>query len=337
MASDFSKKDLFLPINAPIIEYSEYTKTNNTHWGQLKLIIEELAFFVYFLSPQLSNGTVVYVGAASGQHIPILARMFPTLSWELYDPSEFSISEKDFPSGKIKIFTGTDGLFDKNKALMYANRSDIIFISDIRRELTKQADARIRDEENEMKNDEIIIEDMNMQKEWIETIQPEIASLKFRLPWTLPENGATSFNYFDGYIMLQPFAPVKSTESRLIPKKDSNGTYSYRDWDIKAYEGQMYRHNIEIRDRTFYKNPISRSDAPFLKDELLNDYDSVATCFILGEYLRKMNVTPVSEKVVALYLKIVESINKFLPSGEEHVTLAKKRKSIILKGKRPNV
>lgn len=43
---------------------------------------------------------VVYVGAADGKHINLLVKMFPLLTFDLYDPRDFMIKQ----SSKVKIF-----------------------------------------------------------------------------------------------------------------------------------------------------------------------------------------------------------------------------------------
>ena len=53
------------------------------HLGQLKLLISE----IMFLTKKAKDGDrVLYVGAAEGYHTAKLADMFPTLTFDLWDP-----------------------------------------------------------------------------------------------------------------------------------------------------------------------------------------------------------------------------------------------------------
>ena len=64
---------------------------------------------------------------------------------------------------------------------------------------------RISAIENEVKNDMIV------QQRWVEIMKPRYSILKFRLPWNEEQ-----FLYLDGKIVIQPWGPQSSTETRLI-------------------------------------------------------------------------------------------------------------------------
>src|SRR5437868_821867 len=61
-------------------------------WGQRKLLLSEIEFLtIYWNAQEIPDPIVVYVGAAHGNHIPLLSEMFPSFEFHLYDPAKFNI------------------------------------------------------------------------------------------------------------------------------------------------------------------------------------------------------------------------------------------------------
>lgn len=244
---DFS---LFLRADNRALDYRrrENDLKLTLHWGQRKLLLAE----IYFLSKYAAE-TVVYAGAAPGDHIPALAKMFPGRQFILYDPREFS----------AKILAGIKNIavnraeFTNEDAQKYQGKN-VLFISDIR--TSDSSDGKIA-------------EDMELQKQWHEIINPAASLLKFRLPYA----SGKKIQYLRGDILIQPWAPHTSTETRLIVPK-SNYMMSC-EYDARLYERQMFRHNL-----------ITRAWQPFdhdIKGEGIDHcWDCRAEIEILGEYLR---------------------------------------------------
>lgn len=270
------------------------------HWGQRKLLLNEISFLTYFWDPKkVPSPTIVYVGAAAGDHIPILEELFPQIhEFHLYDPAPFSIPQRG------KIFTYNQ-LFTEEDAESWADQHDVFFISDIR--VRKGDYDQFTDEENERG----IVEDNQRQKKWVEIIKPVEAHLKFRTPFPRTEE-FYEMEYFDGPIFYQPWAPVGSTETRLIPLKGGDGGYIMKKWDSRKHEEQLFYHNTVSRDNMLYSNPFM--DAPnstSIDDpELLNDYDSLAETFILKDYLEKMGKPNGEKEVVELSRYITKRLNE---------------------------
>jgi len=104
-------------------------------WGQLKLLVGELEFLTECRERGETDGaSVVYVGAASGEHIHILVRMFPEIAeWRLHDGAKSSFESEDKPPNVhvVKEFS------DDDQARLFANEiagrdGPVIFVSDIR-------------------------------------------------------------------------------------------------------------------------------------------------------------------------------------------------------------
>ena len=112
---------------------------------------------------------------------------------------------------------------------------------------------------------------MLAQQRWHDIIQPIKSMLKFRLPWN-----AGHTEYLAGDVYIQPFGPVTSTETRLVPYGHKRVT-----WDNKKYEEQMFYFNTVTRvARYSHTMPVGR--AGYGLDYC---YDCSAEVDILLQYL----------------------------------------------------
>lgn len=197
------------------VAYTASSRPKNKHIGQRKLLVNEINFLA-----QNPGRTVVYAGAAPGIHIKLLAELFPEREFILYDPHKFAISPTDRIRIVNTIFTDTD-------AKQYAGQ-DVLFISDI------------RSGEDHMSHGDFeksVAYDLELQKKCIHIMKPKKSMLKFRLPFNSDE-----ISYFDGDIILQPWAPPTSAETRLIT--DGSGERKYV---LREYENRMYYVNNNLR------------------------------------------------------------------------------------------
>lgn len=248
------------PRPAPPLWYEElpttlpYRETNGgfrpaLHVGQRKLFVAELRFLTDVLRTWRESATVVYVGAASGSHLPALAALFPNVSWHLYDPAPFAPELAAVPGVHL-----TRGLFTQQHALAWRARGCDLFISD----------ARLGNAEQQ------VAASMTAQAEWLETIRPRRAAmLKFRPPY-----GSGSFTYLAGRVMLQCWAPTRSSEARLILRFDHSEQAATPSpslegkaerpqhplprcvYDHGAYENAMYYLNAVLREWAFYPHTV---------------------------------------------------------------------------------
>jgi len=296
---EFSSDMLQVRSSDPQREYHRCWKRNrkiklSTHWGQRKLLINEILFLTRFWDKaQVSNPVIVYVGAASGNHIPVLSAMFPAIKeMHLYDPARFRIRSTDIIKLYNKKFTDKD-------AETWADREDVFFLSDIRV-------RSHRYERNSFKHNERgIIDDNQRQRRWVEIINPVQAHLKFRPPFPISEE-FNQLEYFDGHLFYQPWAPIESAEVRLVPTKSTDGTYNLKIWDCTKHEQQLFHHNTVSRNKRIYKNPLESSHT---------GYDLIAEFVILQQYLLKMNRPADWGSVSKLSEYITQSLNKY---GRSH-------------------
>jgi hypothetical protein len=195
-------------------------KTVN-HWGQRKLLLSEIEFLTLHAKP---HDTVVYAGAAPGTHTEYLASLFPTLKFVLVDPADF-VAKHNPPQIEVR-----QGFFTDAMALEFANRTDVLFVCDVR-----TADWKVMDEEAV---ESAVEGDQMMQMKWHVLMKPRVSMLKFRLPW-----GDGETQYLDGRIYLPIWGPQTTTETRLFVERDAK----LRAYSHKKYEAQMFAFNVNDR------------------------------------------------------------------------------------------
>lgn len=206
------------------VSRNDSTVISTIHRGQRKLLMSEIGALVK-LDPQIQY-VAVYAGAAPGIHTPLLSELFPNIEFHLYDPAPFKIKE----SLRVKLF---NTYFTDDTAREYCpgKYDNLMFICDIRRTF----------------DEKMVWEDMLAQKRWHEIMQPELTSLKMRLPW--PGRGvldeSNTIEYLDGDIVLPIWGPHNTTETRLVIQKGiHSGTVIY---DCLAYEEEMCYFNKVVR------------------------------------------------------------------------------------------
>jgi hypothetical protein len=213
-------EDMFLHKNLPnYIYWDDEFKNVNTkkeHPGQIKLLLVEMMFLAkyYDMKPDL----VVYVGAGPGTHLIKLMELFPGLKFHFWD-CRFDERLKKRVSDQYKLF---ERYFEQGDCAQYIVKK-ILFMSDIR-------SLNMSDVGNAEQN-KILIENQQMQWDWIREIKPMVSMLKFRLPF---ENKSIEYKYCDGEIFIQPYTSPWSAESRLIvTNPDKIRLYNNYDYENK--------------------------------------------------------------------------------------------------------
>lgn len=285
------------------MEIADATRSFNCHHGQRKLFFALFEFLILCAQrlSSLDDCMVVYIGAAPGYNIRIIADLFPSLHFLLIDPNKFDIS----PHPNITIWNMffEDKTVDKVLEFCKPSRRRILFVSDIR--LSPEEEA--------------VFDDMMHQQSWAVRMRSQAMMLKFRPPY-YSEDGAllnrvvipsdivdlvekvpshankltkkTVFPYLDGEVYLQLYAPPRSTETRLIvfniqEKGESQPRpYPMRMWDYRDYEAKMNAFNIMYRSLVSYYIDDDPNSV-HLGDHLLGygrDYDSIAEYAITRQY-----------------------------------------------------
>ena len=290
--------------------YRRGASLGNTHWGQLKLFTSELLFLTHYYDPSETTD-LVYVGAAAGEHLRILSKLFPSLNFHLFDSGDFS--QDLYNISNIKI---NKRYFDESDIEEWKTRK-CLFVSDIRTLTYDSSKTKIDDLKV---NEDTVWADMNLQRKWVEEIKPLYSLLKFRLPYAEDfeiEKGKNR-DYLDGIIYTQAFCKSSSSESRLcVLGKQITG----RDWDIMSYERKLFHHNSVIRSKHLFENPIAK-EKRFIYPELglYNDFDSVHFTHVVIDYMKKVNMDITKESVRKLLKHILDNIkdNFSLKSIRDH-------------------
>lgn len=284
--------------HTPEKPYRRGAKLSNTHWGQLKLFTSELLFLSHYLDETVVKD-VVYVGAAPGDHIVVLSKLFHSVRFHLYDSNDFVPQLKN-----CKNVTIHQRYFDeKDIEIWKAKRC--MFVSDIR---TLSYDSSKTSVEDMKKNEDTVWQDMNLQRKWVEELQPEYSLLKFRLPYAEHfelEKGRYR-DYLDGIVYVQAFCKASSSEARLCV---FGKQITERKWDILSYERKMFHHNSEVRSKQLFENPISKTDRYIYPElGLYNDFDSVHFTHAVMDYMNKINMEINNANVKKLLKYILDNI-----------------------------
>lgn len=322
---DFTR---ILDDNFPRTEYSSRRECNKTavSFGQRSLLISEIEFLTIAfeklarkkegncsdpnqdLVNQFANlkvekdelkVLVIYAGAANGKHLRLIIEMFPSLTYLFIDPSPFFENYSAFDNVTIDRSLMTNERASKIKEKYQEYK--ILYISDIR-------DSRFEKGKLSMLiSNQIIIDDMKKQREWYEILEPEMAYLKFRLPYPDQSdvNQKHEFEYLDGHIYFLPWSRNTSTETRLlVAKKAKTKTY-----DIVKYEQQMFRYNVHERVLC-YEHDIRSAGIDHC-------YDCYAEISILKNYL-EFRASHYNLGVITIN-EILEKINRFLQTPNERL------------------
>jgi len=220
-----------LPANIPFRERPEIKERDGIDYlGQRKLLINEIIFLTKY--GHLAK-LVVYVGAAPGIHIPIVAKLFPDHKFDLWDPEGFTIpanltTEKN-KKANIEIFKKP---FTYDDALSYRGK-DTLLISDLRNLSHGSKSAKPVDETSSdgiqsfdnratiglmtnktrvQETSKSVIYDNIFQFGCFNIMRPKMGSMKFRLAFNYDVKQVCPV----GDIWLQPWAYATSAEVRLI-------------------------------------------------------------------------------------------------------------------------
>lgn len=231
------------------------------HIGQLKLFLSTLQFLTLYCDTDKINH-IIYPGSAPGNNIPLLCDMFPNTRWYLCDPRPIEAVHENIVWLKNDFFL--EEHMDEINSLIPEDEKKLL-ISDI----------RISSSANLVLTEEDIDNDMGLQRGWVEYMKPDFAQLKFRLPRLMAGNDVIGSNgyykYLHGKLYLQYFAPISSTELRLVVNgKD----LAEVDWNVDQIDNLMFLFNGKLR--------VSFYDVPE-KVKKATGFDSCHDCW--GSYL----------------------------------------------------
>jgi hypothetical protein len=336
----FSFDDLILHENSKEKDYESRKFEQKTEdWGQRKLLLSEIEFFSLYCPNE--KIICLYIGAAPGDHIEFLSKMFLNIEFHLYDKNDnydFNVKESDrikiydqyFTDDDIQYYLpikeGTRTLSKKESR--NSQQLPIFLISDLRTvdfiTLRKEfygknnieIDDRFIPKEPELaKKYEPMLDlqleneiwaDMERQQKWVKAINPQQALLKFRLPY--PNKGFV-------------YRPTGSG-SGTGPQKDEveylDGTIYFQVWEgatstelrlvpQKDENGnfKMRKYDLNVVDKQiFYHNTETR-----LKKKYYNILNNKETTINGDELLNDYDSTA-EAAILIIYLKKIDTFQK---------------------------
>ena len=230
--------------SSPALEYNPESPTKmlcrllNKHMGQMKLLLSEIDFLSDFAR---AGDTVVYAGAADGEHIPTLDCMFQSLGlvWHLFDPSRFSTRVMQWMSankGRVFVYRRC---FLTEDAIYFKPFHKLLFICDIR---TKENDCS----KHAMPDDSHVMCNQQAQMEWVRYMDPVACCLKFRGAFGYAEEAGAKyrhFQYLKGELRIQAWPKPNSTELRLVARRP----YCTKMYSSKQLDEAMSHYNENAR------------------------------------------------------------------------------------------
>jgi hypothetical protein len=317
------KKRFFRSFSKTYPEYDEYTNNKilprpvGCHDGQRKLLFSEIEFYTELSKTHdLNDILVVYVGSGEGLHEPVIFDMYPELDFFMCDPSHYKFKHRLTKNSDRFYFLHdyyTDNSYMKVIDFNKKNKK-IAFICDIREDI-----------------DELdVFENMKSQQLWTIQLNSIAYLLKFRLPYynkgfkyeyfdyNVPKTvkikkfRKEGFKYLSGKIMTQIYAPLMSTETRLLYiRKSPDEPFDFTNYDVKKYNLNCYYFNFKDRYKIYnYKESKKIAEHILGYD---NGYESVCEYYLIYHYLLDYKKKePVFEEIVKiLYFKVNKKMYQY--------------------------
>ena len=328
------KKKFFRSFSPKYPQYDEYGKDKILprpiccHDGQKKLLYSEIEFYNELaIHHDLNDILVVYIGSGHGIHEPIIFDMFPELDFYFIDPVKYKFTHP-LTNNKDRFYYLRDYYTDESYHKILEWNSErknkkIALICDIR---TSTDDTL---ELNELD----VFNNMISQHKWTIQLNSIAYLLKLRFPlikrniryeffeYNKIENNIKikkikkyrkkGFKYLKGKIMIQIYAPLESTETRLLHiRKSLDEKFEYDNYDIYKYNFNCYYFNFIDRLK-IYK--YDESDK--IKNYIVgvdDGYESVCEYYIIYHYFKNVKKEdPKLEKIVQLLNYNINHYNIF--------------------------
>lgn len=226
--------NFFLPRSAGAYAY-------NPH---LKMLCND----VDFLTQKMRAGdTAVYVGGSIGEYILILANMFPTTKFVMYDHNLSNCIRKVKEEGSMppNLHHREEVFSEKVAAQLLLQdslkSSKLLLMSDLRN-ITRNAWGN---EGQVAVTDDNVVNDLHLQENWVQLLRPRSAQLKFKLPY----HGPSQYSYLKGDVKVQLFGKHSTSEVRLTVDAPADELQEYPRFlfDKQQHEDSMYHHNFVTR------------------------------------------------------------------------------------------
>lgn len=159
-------------------------------------------------------------------------------------------------------------------------------------------------------------QDMILQYNIFEAINPEHGFIRFRLPYN--SNDRLYVEYFKGILYFPIWGKDIQRDTWLKPVKN----YETEKWNTYDYESWIFHHNIIERQSRTYINFFTERIENIYSNELTNNYDSLAEALIFALYIEKT----INKKDYDMTIELSKSLTQFLnQKNGGDMTLAKLR------------
>jgi hypothetical protein len=283
------------------VPYEEGQKIikNSLHCGQLKLLLGAVSMITRIATPKTKY--ILYVGAAPGIASAYFTILFPQYKFILIDPAKFHIKVPTKyiyylkPTDPVtKCVSGKQQIYVIQRFMTDALAQEFVEAGVCGENCLFISDIRTDSEGNSLPDCVDILWNLAQQYNWMCILKPYAAMNKFRHPFyvdadkfletvtaepyhtdfvTAKQNGidfiqnfhTRTLTYVQGTVDLQVWAPVSSTETRLVTVfGDKNPTEMLHDYGTPAvYEAKLCYYNNVLRSRFIYNNPYRQPSIGF--------------------------------------------------------------------------
>lgn len=304
----------------------EVKTKSSPEWGQLKLLISHLQFLNYEWTNnskhlEMEKPELVYVGAAPGHHITVLAKMWSSFTFHLYDPQP--LDERLLQMKNViyypKNFDDVDmerwrlhSLQKKNLYLVFDNR-DLRYTKDL----------------PQVEKDQLLIADLRFQEKCVSTIKPFRSLLRIKFPSQFEPDEKKSedekhFSFFDGIALKHAYCDKNCQDFSLIVRD----VEEVRLWNLEEFSKAFQIHN-EFTRQIFYAAENTDTNKRFLCKDLglKSDFDGMIFYSAVWDYASKFypfsnsSRRPEYREIISFIRRILAEIlptgkNKLLPKGK---------------------
>lgn len=292
-------------------------------WNVLKNFLSVVQFLTEELKDNSRNPILLYIGVTTPRSIILLSQKFPTIRIHVYAKKDLNIDKTRIVhddeylndnqiNEKINITIYERNIDDKDIEIWQnfnsLNNTDIFLVSKFLDEIMSFEGKYIPfyDPKVSNKNNELLINNMKIQENYVLKINPYRSLLKFQLPKVTNISQNDTFTYFRGEIRTLAYSDRYSMETSL---KVTNNSSSY-EWSINRYEDMIFYRNKYTRFQKF-ENQFNKSDTPInLELGLTNNFDSNLFVSIIRNYLIKHNKQDTINSTLNLIAYIVNYLSK---------------------------
>ena len=271
-------------------------------WNDRMKAIWDIDFLSQNTTPT-SNTSVIYGGGFPGNHIKVIATLFPNIHFICVCEK---IYEATLPSNavqRVKRFDKHEAQIAKKKIIENSeSKQELLFIND-----TWSQGCFIPGAVGETNT----MRDLLLQEEWLSTINPKCSSLRFWLtPVTYPRNQ----KYFSGDLCLPSWGPATIKECRLFTKGGD-----FIEYDQLRFTRQVTFFNKIARCRKYvsYHPNNPTCTLPVQCEGMDWRFDSSTEITVLIKYLQTFSNMPQDTTTAAKEVEILSvKISSLLTNGE---------------------